>query len=80
MSDSRHIFSKHPMGSHLLNNAAILRPEVTVILLASSLPGNTVRLARESSGNKINCFKAVLSAFSDISIPPNIRPVFRQYP
>jgi len=43
------------------------------------LPGNTVRLARESSANKVNWLKVVASALSDISIPPDIRPVFSEY-
>jgi hypothetical protein len=36
------------------NNSQIFRPEVTVIFRASSLPGNTERLAGESAANKVN--------------------------
>jgi len=55
-----------------LYNSEIFRPEVTVIFRASSLPGKTVRLARESSGNNVNWFEVVFSAFSDISESLNI--------
>ena len=55
IDDTRHVFTKDPSGSDFRNNSAHLRPEVTVILLAAALPGNTEGLAGESSGNNVNC-------------------------
>jgi len=67
------------MGSEFGNNSAIFWPEITVICRASSLPGNTVRLTRESSGNKVNWLEVVLSAISDIFVSPHVRPVFSEH-
>jgi hypothetical protein len=47
--DSSNIFSHDPIGLHLVNAAEHVRPEIAVILRASSLPGITEGLARESS-------------------------------
>jgi hypothetical protein len=55
IDDSRHIFTKHPSGPEFSYDAEHFRPEETVIVLASLLPGNGKRLARESSRNKVNC-------------------------
>jgi hypothetical protein len=50
--DSNNIFTNDPSGLGFLNNAEHFRPEVTVIILASSLPGLRKGLARESSCEK----------------------------
>jgi len=76
--DSRHILSNNPSGSEFFNNAAHFRPEVTVIILASSLPGNGKWLAGESSANKVNWWEVVCPAFSDVSEFRDIGPVFRE--
>jgi hypothetical protein len=55
IDDSRHIFTKHPSGPEFPYNSAHFRPEVTVIVLASVLPGNGERLTWESAGNNVNC-------------------------
>jgi hypothetical protein len=49
------IFTEHHAGSCVRNNSAHDRPEVTVILFASSEAGHTERLARVSAGNKVDC-------------------------
>jgi hypothetical protein len=46
--DPNNIFSKHPTGSRLADNAEHFRPEIAVISRASSPPSNRVRLARKS--------------------------------
>jgi hypothetical protein len=74
--DSRNIFAKEPSGSEGFNNANNFRPEVTVICLASLLPGNTKRLAGPSSANKVNWFEVVCSTIFYISESLNVRPVF----
>lgn len=70
--DSRHVLAKHPIGSCLRNNSAHLRPEVTVILRASALPGATERLARKSP-----CDDVGADAFdvSDVAIVGHVGPV-----
>jgi hypothetical protein len=77
-SDSRHILSNNPSGPDCRNNAAHFRPEVTVICCAQSLPGDTVRLARESSANNVNCSEFVTLHLSYVGYPPHVRPVFCQ--
>jgi hypothetical protein len=48
-NEARHIFSQNVAGSQLCNEACHLRPEVAVICLAASLPGDGEGLAGESS-------------------------------
>ena len=55
IDDSRHIFTKHPSGPEFPYNSEHFRPEVTVIVLASALPGKGKWLAGEASGNNVNC-------------------------
>jgi hypothetical protein len=72
VDDSSNIFTKHPSWSCLRNNAEHFRPERTVISRAFSLPGHTVWLARESSGNKVGCHAADVS---DVSMVFYMRPM-----
>jgi hypothetical protein len=55
IDDPRHILTNDPSGPEFVYDAAHFRPEVTVIFLASALPGEGKRLARESAGNNVNC-------------------------
>ena len=55
IDDARHVLTKDPTGPDFVNNAEHFRPEVTVIVLASALPGKAERLTGESSGNNVNC-------------------------
>lgn len=55
------VLSQNDTGSRRVNNAAHLRPDVTVICRASSLPGNTERLAGVSSSNKVNWSELIAS-------------------
>ena len=48
VDDSSNILTNDPSGPEFLYNSEHLWPEVTVIFRASSLPGNTERLAGES--------------------------------
>jgi hypothetical protein len=50
----RNILSNNPSGPEFRHNSEHFRPEMAVILLASLLPGDTERLAREPSANKVN--------------------------
>jgi hypothetical protein len=47
IDDVRHILTKDPSGPDFSYDSKHFRPEVTVIILASLLPGQTERLARE---------------------------------
>ena len=55
IDDSRHILTKYPSWLELLYDSKHFRPEVTVIVLASVLPGNGEWLTGESAGNNVNC-------------------------
>ena len=55
IDDSRHIFTNDPSGPEFSYDAEHFRPEVTVIVLASALPGKGKGLAGESAGNNVNC-------------------------
>jgi hypothetical protein len=50
--EASNILSKHPSRSDRLDSSKHRRPEVTVICLAFSLPGQTERLAGETPGNE----------------------------
>jgi hypothetical protein len=77
--DSRHIFTKHPSGPCLAYDSQHLRPERTVIIVASAFPGEAVRLARESSGNKVNWSIIVSFQVVDVVADGQVRPVFFEH-
>lgn len=78
--DSRSVLTKDPAGPAFANNPSHLRPEVTVILLASSLPGDTKRLARESSGDEVDRLSHNVGCEGvDVVMDWNLRPVMRQH-
>jgi hypothetical protein len=52
--EASNIFSNDPTGPDFIDATVHVRPEVTVILRASSLPGITERLAWESSRENID--------------------------
>jgi len=62
--DSRHVFTKHPSGSCLANNAEHFRPERAVIARAAAFPGSAIWLARESSSDDVG---AESSNISDVA-------------
>jgi hypothetical protein len=78
--DSRHILANDPSGPCLSYDSEHLRPERTVIIVASAFPGEAVRLARESSGNKVNWSIVVSSEFVDVVADWHVRPVFLEHP
>lgn len=55
IEDVSNIFSNDPSGPQLVDNSKHLRPEITVIVLASALSGLGEGLAREAAGNNVNC-------------------------
>jgi len=82
VDETSNVLAKHPSGPDIRNNSQHFRPESTVIRRTFSLPGDTIRLARESPANKVNWCEFVLSSDSDIVyilVFWNIRPMFRKY-
>jgi hypothetical protein len=77
IDDSRHVLTKYPSGPDRLDNAEHLWPEETVIFLAALLPGNTERLARKSTANKVNWFG--VNDCADVSVELHLRPVLVEY-
>jgi hypothetical protein len=66
--DSRNILANNPSGSDFLNNSQHFRPEITVILIASLLPGNAEWLARESPDHNVNCWGFCRVELSDVTM------------
>jgi hypothetical protein len=52
VDDSSNVLTNDPSGPGFRNNSKHLRPEITVIRLALSLPGTTERLAWETPGKQ----------------------------
>jgi hypothetical protein len=77
--DSRHILTNDPSGSCLVYDSQHLRPERTVIIVASAFPGKAVRLARESSGNKVNWSIIVSFQVVDVVADGQVRPMFLEH-
>jgi hypothetical protein len=82
-SETKRIFKQAPSRPEGSHGPQSLWPEPAVICRASSLPGNTRRLARWSSGNKVNrlnrsSFHFVQEAM-DISVPLHVRPVLLEH-
>jgi hypothetical protein len=55
IDDVSNVFSNNPSGPELVDDSKHFWPEITVIILASALPGTAERLTGESPGNKLNC-------------------------
>jgi hypothetical protein len=77
--DSRHILTNDPSWPCLSYDSEHLRPERTVIIVASAFPGEAVRLAREASGNKVNWSIVVSFQCVDVVADWHVRPVFLEH-
>jgi len=60
------VLDNHPSGLCRFNNAEHFWPEITVIVLASLLPGVTERRARDSSDHKVNGSELIADYLLDI--------------
>jgi hypothetical protein len=69
------IFSKHPSGPEFFDKTTHFRPEVTVILRASTLPGCTEWLAGVSPANKVNWSNIFATQLPHVFKLGDIRPV-----
>ena len=81
IDDPRHILAKEPSGPESVKAADHFRPEVTVIVLASLLPGNAERLTGESSAHKVNSGDESPVDLSNVIVTRDYRPVlFEDFP
>ena len=84
IDDPSNVLANNPSGPEIRDNSKHFRPEVTVILLASSLPGNGKRLTGESARNNVNCsqsclfIETLLRQRADVPPARHVRPVFFQ--
>jgi hypothetical protein len=75
VDDSSNVFTKHPTGSNFPNNPEHFRPEVTVIFLASLLPGLRKWLAGKSTGNNGHSFVLGAVEVPDVSMDGHPGPM-----
>ena len=68
VDDASNVLANDPTGSRLSNNPKHLWPEVTVILIAASLPGKTEWLAWESAREEIEVFNFIPIKLSDVVV------------
>ena len=66
--DSSNVFTNNPSGPQCGNNVEHCRPQVAVITRASSLPGQTVRLAGEAARDKVNSASAKSSKIGSLDV------------
>jgi hypothetical protein len=78
-SEFWNILANDPSGAELVNNAEILRPEVTVIIRAALLPGMRERLAGESSAEEVNRLNCSASDSTHVSMIGHARPMLFQH-
>jgi hypothetical protein len=78
--DSARVLRQHPHGFDFRHQAQKVRPEPAIIGGASSLSGDTGRLARRPSDKRVNSSAVIGNKFPcesfDIVPSPNVRPVF----
>jgi hypothetical protein len=79
LDDSRHVLTKEPSGPDSVKATDNFRPEVTVILRASSLPGETERLAGEPAAHEVNRLNRVPIDLLDIAISGDVGPVLGEH-
>lgn len=77
IDDVSNILANNPSRPDFGNDSQHLRPEETVIRLASALPGLTKWLTWPSAANKVNWFG--LDNCSDVSVQLHPRPVSLQH-
>jgi len=63
-----HVFSNDKNGSRLFNNSKHLRPEVTVIRRAPTLPTGTEGLARVATGDEADASVDASVKLADVSV------------
>jgi len=76
VDDASNILTNDPTRLGLAYDSEHFRPEVAVIILASSLPGNGEWLAGESSCEKSDSCVYVASYLAYVFVDRDFRPVF----
>jgi hypothetical protein len=72
------IFANDPSTLYSFNNSQHFRPEISVILCASPLPGNGEGLARKTPADEVNSSKSICVDGSDVVIDRDVGPVLSQ--
>ena len=73
------ILSKEPSGPEFVQEPTHFRPEVTVIFLAASVPGDAKGLAWVPSANNVDCPDMLGPQFSNVTMDGNAGPVLCQH-
>jgi hypothetical protein len=68
IDDPSNVLANDPTGSSFVDDSKHFWPEVTVILVASLLPGKTEWLAREATGEEVEIFDFVSVKVSDVIV------------
>lgn len=74
------IFSHHPAGPSLANNAGELAPEVALVGAAEPLARKGVRLAGEAAAEHIHSGNSGGCDVSYVMKPPGVGPMLGEYP
>ena len=72
------VLSNDPSGPTLSHDPIHFRPEVTVIVLAAALPGETEWLAGVSPGDDVNRSNCITGQLPHIVVDGDIRPMLPQ--
>jgi hypothetical protein len=73
VDETSNVLTNDPSGFCLCNNSEHFRPEPTVIILASSLPESSERLARKASSDEVRFHPAHVP---DVAVIRDFRPFF----
>lgn len=76
MEEPIHIFTKEPSGPDHGETADHFRPEIPVVVGASSLPGSTEGLTGESAADKIDSWDPVPVNGGNVVVARDCRPMF----
>jgi hypothetical protein len=68
VDDPSNVLANDPTGPGFSNNPKHFGPEITVILIASSLPGKTERLAGKSAREEVEVFDFCSVEITDVGI------------
>lgn len=74
-SESRHVLSDDPMGSHFSHQPEELRPEPSLVVVSAPLSGNADGLTWKSSDQSVSCGEIDAAHRHDVAEARNVRPV-----
>lgn len=76
--DARHILTNEPSGPECFETSNNFWPEIAVILIASTLPGTTERLAGEPAADHIDSGDPAPVDRGDVVVARDFRPVLTE--